>query len=502
VPAHFARACRLIGRVLPAPTLAYCLGRDGSATAKRDGQWLAGCSVPKRAAEQMFRKENWSARTLCLLVPTHGQQIAVILEKLGPTRALIVLQPCVQTLTDILASVDLTGPLVEGRLYFADDEAAVDRLFAANPGLAVPSQMVRTADADGEAVARAIAWAQPAFSRHAAEQGKRIHAAVTRPATTGPLLLVGGAFRLWNDVGQTLASVVGDVAGFRTLDTDRPTSAAEAYQIEQAAEATAILSDRPRPVWANVDRPWITWLTKPAIPAFNPTFSRDALLLTDGSWIAAARNTGWPANRVAVANWPSVSVQARPGAPLSLIADLPSLEVPADVAEWSVWQLSWEAMRDELTKNPFALGDDATKYVRRAPARLGLTADETYPVDRFVTDLVAPAYTLGIARWLAEKKVDFTLHGRGWQDEPALANHYKGPLNTRESFFSTLNSSAGLIESFFPGSHPVRAIAAPRVATFGRTSQRILQDIASIANVTPQINPASALSASLVRELL
>lgn len=506
MPAHFARACRLIGRVLPAPTLDYCLARDGSATAKRDGQWLAGCSVPKRAAELTFRRENWAGRSLCLLAPSHGQQIAVVLDKLGPTKALIVIQPDVQILADMLASVDLTEPLCAGRLFFAEDESSLAALFPANPGLAIPGQMARCCDADGETVARIIAWAQPVFSRLTGGQAKRINAAAQlaeKKIADQPLLLVGRAFRLWNDVGHTLAGTLGgDDSRFRLLDSDQPTQAAEAYQAEVAAMAPAVIADRPRPAWARADHPWLTWLTRPAIPPFRPEFPRDGLLLADGAWIAAARNAGWPAQRVAVANWPALAVEPKPGAPLALIADLPSLDVPPDVAEWSVWQLSWEAMREELTRNPFALGDDAAKYVRRAPARLGLTADENYPVDRLVKDVVAPAYTLGMARWLAEKKVAFTLHGHGWQNEAALADQFKGPISDRGAFITALNASGGLIDPFLSPAHAIRAITLPQIKTVGRTSQRVMQDIGSLATQTATSSTQSQLSVSAINSLL
>ena len=496
---RFARNCRALGLFLPLPTLDFCLGRDGSATAKRDGRFLAGCSVPKRAAEVMVRKENWKGRSLCLMVPTHAQQIAIVLDRLGPTRALIVVPASSADLADFLACVDFTAALAAGRLFFAEDEAALDRIFAAHPGLPIPAQMGRLPDVDPAEVARVTPWIQATLSRLTIEQGRRITAAMPAAQPTGWCVLAGQHFRTWADAGHGLAGVLNQTD---SIDTDRATSASEAMLAERTAAAEVVVTvDRPRPTWATSPSPWITWLTKPAVPAFNAAYPRDALLLTDGSWMAAARNAGWPTDRLAVAVWPAVALAHTPGAPLALIYDLPSLDTPTDIAESSGRQLVWEAISDELPRDPFAVGDDAAKYVRRAPARLGLEAVEDFPVDRYIDSLVGPAYVLGLAKWLVTQGVSFTIHGRGWEGETTLVGHLKGPLAGRDAFSDVVAQSGGLIDPFLPAAHPLRSTTAPRVATFGRTPQRILQDIKTIDRL-PITPPASPLTRTIIESLV
>ncbi|MDB5326568.1 MAG: hypothetical protein JWM57_2137 [Phycisphaerales bacterium] len=496
---RFARNCRALGISLPMPALDFCLGRDGSATAKRDGRFLAGCSVPRRAAEVMVRKESWKGRSLCLLVPTHAQQIAVVLDRLGPTRALIVVPSSPADLADFLACIDFTAALDAGRLFFAEDEAAVDRVFAAHPGLPVPAQMVRLPDVDTAEVARVTPWVQATLSRLTIDQGRRVSAAKPSATPAGWCVLAGRQFRPWADAGDTLAAACDQS---ETIDTDRATTASEAFLAERAAAAAVVVTaDRPRPKWATSASPWITWLTKSTVPPFNAAYPRDALLLTDGSWMAAARNAGWPANRLAVAGWPALALTHTPGAPLALIYDLPSLAVPEDIAESSGRQLVWEAIQDELPRDPFAVGEDAAKYIRRAPARLGLEAMEDFPVDRYIESLVGPAYVIGIAKWLAAQGVAFTIHGRGWEKETALADRLRGPLASREAFSDVVAASGGLIDPFLPAAHPLRSTTAPRVATFGSTPQRILQDIKTIDRL-PIAPPTSPLSRTIIESLV
>ena len=501
---RFRRNCSALGIDLPRPAVDFCTGVDGSDTAKRDGRFFAGCSVPRRAAELMVRKEIWKGRSLCLIVPTHGQQIAVVLERLGPTRALIVVPNAPDDLADFLTCVDFTAAIAAGRLLFASDADALEQLFVLHRGLAVPSQIVRLPDADATSVARVMPWAQATLSKLAGEHGQRLQAAANRRGTgvrsPRPAMLVGRQFRVWVDAGDTLASVGLDAS---VIDTDSPGAAADAFLAERAADAAAVITaNTPRPAWALSPRPWVTWLTRPKIPAFNSSFARDVLLLADSAWLSLAERAGWPAARLAVAGWPVQHHVPTPGGPLALIADLPSLETPADLEESSGLKLIWEAIRDELPRDPFAVGDDATAYVRRAPGRLGLAAMDELPVERFVADLVGPAYLLGVAKWLAGENIALTLHGNGWQHEAALTGAWRGPIDSRSDLARVAGAACGLVDAFIQTTHPVRALSLPRVSTFGRTAQRLREELATTRFVAPCQSIAQPLSSDAIGRLI
>ncbi|HEX8324214.1 MAG TPA: hypothetical protein VF595_09900 [Tepidisphaeraceae bacterium] len=489
---RFADNCAALGMTLTFPELDFAIARDGSLSAKRGGQWLAGCSVPRRAADVMLRNEHWKGRSLCLLTPTNGHQAAACLHRLGPTKALVVVVPSIDCLAEVLACCDFTAAIVAGRLHFAWDEASLRRVFADHPGLAVPQQMVRLPDVDPDAVAAAQAWTQNVLSPITGDHAVRMRSAARAEATTGRCILVGRHFRLWNDAGDTLARVCG--AGDVVLNADDPLHSAEAVLAERTAAAGSVLSDRARPTWATWDRPWITWLTRPTIPPYQPAFARDALLLADECWLPLARAAGWPVDRLTVARWPAEAITVTPGRPLALIADHPDLDPPADVRDLSGRLLVWEAIREELTRDPFALGDDPARYVERAPSRLNLPPAVDFPTGRFVDALVGPAFTVGIAGWLAAKGVPFTLHGRGWSGETTLSTYDRGPIADREAFHQIVASSGGVIDPFVTtAGHPVRSLAVPVLRAFGRTPQRVLQDVAAIQAgrlpVSPVLSP-------------
>lgn len=517
---RFDANLRALGLTLPMPTMHFCTARDGSPTAMRDGRWHAGCSVPRRAAEVMLRKETWPGRSLCLLTPTHGQQVAAVLDKLGPTKALVVIFASPDALADALACGDFAAAARAGRLHVACDEPSLRRVFAAHPGLPVPRQMVRLPDADPAAVAAAIAWTQPTLASVTADHAARIRvtatADISMAAEGPPVVLVGRHFGPWADSGNTLARVwAGDGADPNSIDaasidvdvvdTDRPHHAADAALAERTAAARFVVTaDRPRPAWATHAAPWVAWLTRPDIPSFNPAFPRDALLLADDEWLALARTAGWPSSRLAVARWPADTIVVTSGAPLALIAHRADLDPPADIAELSARQVVWEAIREELTTNPFALGEDPARYVDRAPARLNLPPAVDFPTQRFVDGIVGPAFTLGVANWLAKQHIPFTLHGRDWAKEPTLATHDRGPFADRAAFRAAVAASGGVVDPFATcAGHAIRSLGVPVLKTFGRTSQRVLQDVTAIrADRLPVNAVLSPLSRNAIEALI
>ncbi|MGC4030300.1 MAG: hypothetical protein QM754_00935 [Tepidisphaeraceae bacterium] len=322
---RFARACAIVGIARPFPDIETATALDGSSSAKRAGVWLAGCSVPRRAAELMIRNESWSARSLCVISPTHGQQLRVILDRLGPTRALVAVVPSQETLGDMLASVDLLADLDAGRLHLAWDEASLKAIFDRQPGLAVPQQMVRLPDTDADAAKAVITWTQAVLAPITVDHARRLAAAAQVQPTAGMCVIAGRSFGLWDDAGEALARTLGDAA-----DTDAPRLSSIAALAEHVAPFKTIIADRPRPSWLGGNRAWIHWLTTPAVPAYNAAFAGDGLLLADAGHRPAAEATGWPAGRIAVAGWPTYRLPFTPGALPALAFDVPSLEVPKD----------------------------------------------------------------------------------------------------------------------------------------------------------------------------
>ena len=542
---RFAANSRALGVDLPLPALTACVARDGSTTAKRDGHWLAGCSVPRLAAERMIRKENWPHRTLCLLTPTHGQQLVAVLSRLPKTNALIAVFASADALADALTCCDVAADASAGRVHVAWDETSLAAIFARHLGLAVPRQIVRLPDADPAASAVVMPWTQSTLTAVTAEQARRMTAITTANGTArfsgpvndvAPCVLVGRQFRLWHDGGDTLARLLaGDTSASATdsaacdrqaslpanvgrdcasahrpaalsysvVDTDLPLASADAFAAECVAGAAETIADRPRPAWATGPRPWIAWLTGDDVPPFRPAFADDALLLASPAAVAAAKSLGWPDDRVVTAGWPVQSLPHTPGRPLALLYDLPDLSPPADVAELSSRQVVWEAIRDELSRDPFALGDSAERYVRRAPARLGLPAADDFPVRRFIDAVVAPAFVVGVATWLAARGVAFTLHGSGWDTVESLADHTRGPVTDRESFEAVVADSGGVIDAFLSPAHPCRSLGVPVLDVFGHTPSRVLHDVTAISHgrgrVPIQLTP---LTTAMIRRLV
>src|SRR5262249_11797592 len=103
---------------LPAPHWIYA--RDGSLSVLNDlSSWWSGCSLPRRAAQEMLRKLAISATTACFLAPSHAQQVVVALQILKAEQALIVIVPELLELQIALHCHDFTADLARHRLWFA-----------------------------------------------------------------------------------------------------------------------------------------------------------------------------------------------------------------------------------------------------------------------------------------------------------------------------------------------------------------------------------------------
>jgi hypothetical protein len=458
-----------------APQLEWLTARDGSRTARdrATGALLGDCSVPRRAAEMMLRKLAVKGRVVCLLLPTHPHQIAVCLEKTDPTIGLIAIVHSRDTLATMQACCDDSSHTQ--RLFVAWDAASLRAIFDAHPGLPVPQQFIRLPVSDKPACDAAIVWTQQVFSEVTTIQNQRLERARSRSDSTGstPLVVVSRTFQLWDDAGDRLArSLAADV-----LDTDDATQCATAHVADRASCASAIITaDAGRadqPVLAGVGVPWISWITGARVPAFVRSSPRDGIVVADESLAQAAYNAGWPRDRVRVGR--DAPVVHRGGESLVIAIDLPSLEAPAEIVEYSSWRVVWDAIAKELIDHPHRLAGDIDGYLERSRRHFGVPPDD-FPRGVFVRQLVGPTYAIGIARWLVREGVPVSIHGRGWERVEGVVSHARGPVDSHESLEAILERSAGIVDVHVDAAHPSRRAGIPMLTTLGRTPQRVLQD--------------------------
>lgn len=473
--------------------ITFLRARDGSRTAKLAGKWLGGCSVPRRAAELMLRKLSVRGNVACLLLPTHAQQIVAALERMPHNAGLIVLATDAGFEPLARQCADLDPFLRVGRLFFAHDDASLRDVFDQHPGLPIPQQFIRLPVTRADLVDERIKAAQAIFSEVVQRQSAVRAAIAWERNSDRPCLLVSRRFRLWNDAGATLARCVdGDL-----IDLDDPRQTAPSYVATQASRCAALVTaDHARadqPDLLPAEQPWIAWITQPRVPRFVASSPRDGLLIADESLHAPARQAGWPDDRLAIAAPPRLHPIDPPARSLTLLADLPDLTPPPEVQEYSSWRVVWEAIRRELSENPHRVAGDLEGYLEKSRRHFGIPADN-FPHQLFIDRLIAPAYTLGIARWLRKQGLPVTVHGIGWDDPLATS-----AVNDRADFERVVHGSAGLVDPFLGTVHPVRSIGLPLLTTFGRTPQRILQDAHAL--LAGRISPAPALP-TLSRELV
>jgi hypothetical protein len=468
--------------------LQWTIARDGSRTGLVNGAWLGGCSVPKRSAELMLRNLVVTGRSVCLLLPTHPQQIAACLERIDPTIALIVLladasehsliEPCLG---------QLTQPLL-----VAWDRGSLAKVFADHPGLPIPRQFVRLPVAAAGLSDQTIAWAQQVFGEVAQQQSTRIASARsqwTSKPNARPLVCVSRSFKLWDDSGDGLARAIdADV-----IDVDDPARSAPAYLAEQAARASAIITANTgradQADFVHAKLPWISWLTTSHVPAYVAGSPADGLIVADRALVDLACQRGWPVDRVVLGGIePRV---AGAGSTLALIADVPDLSPPKQIEDFSSWRLVWEAIGKDLLNNPHRLAGDVEGYLEKSRRHFGVPADD-FPQWVFIDQLIAPAYLRGIGRWLIKEKLPVTIHGQGWSIGGVA------PVRSRTAFDDMMRNSVGLIDAFIAPVHPSRQIGLPAVKTLGKTPQRIAQDI---RNALAGANQADG-SLPTIREVL
>ena len=496
------------------PELEYVTARDGSLTAKRDGCWLAGCSVPQRASELVLRSLVHRSGTACLLAPTHAQQIVACLNISASNAGVIVLLSDASLLPELLCLHDFSENVVAGRLRFCDGMDALEALFDHEHGLTVPTQFVRTHLGDITAADVLIAPAQHIFSRVAARHTQRIAAASQLSVTTNDTRIVLTAplhFRLWDDVHDIITLIDATI-----IDLDNPTQSAPAFLAEQAAAHSAFVTvNTARAAWPtllNASKPWITLLTQSIksdneIPQFVHTSPRDGLMIFDPLHKDLARRAGWPDARVMLVSTPQRTVRAtvRHTGPVTIIADLPDTTPPESIKDMSSHRLVWEQALHELSRNPFALGQSARNYLDKLLTSRDIRGE--FPRDVLIDRIICGAYAIGLAHWAIEQQLPVAIYGNGWTNVPALESVLRGRITTRQAFGDAIDAASVLLNPFVAHtSHSISAVAArygvPMIRPLNMTASRTLNDIAAARNgrAAPATPTAPALTTALLRQ--
>lgn len=466
-----------------ADPLTWTFARDGSLTAlDADGRWWQACSVPLAAARAMLKTLDPQGRVACFLRPTLAAHLRVALEMLRPDQAVIAVMPDDRVLRVLMRCADFSETIASGRLWFARGEQWSDelaRIFRDQPGLATPSQFVRLPITPAGEIDRLVAAAQKIFAEVNAGRAAAIGSVREnwRPAPRPRRLcvLAPSTFRLWDDAGKVLAEAMiqslsdPDVEPLR-FDPDRPASSSVLALANAVAAADALITaDVARadaPAVAHPEMPWITWVTTPRVPSAQAAGPSDALLLADPAWRSAARDAGWPAEKLHVAGWPALArTAAKPaaGAGLAIVADTCRLDPPERLAEFSSHLLLWERIRSDLARDPFLVGDDPAQFLNRMMRQFGIPG-EAFDRRLFVDRLIVPAFQQGVARILLRENLPIRLHGHGWDRIDEFRPHAAGVVSSSRALRSIAREAAALIH-VWPGghAHPIDALGRPVV---------------------------------------
>ena len=469
----------------------WVYGRDGCLTGiDVGGEFVSGCSLPRRAGQEMLRKMHASG-VACYLCPAHAAQLEVALEMMGRQQAILAVMPDLREVAIALRCRDFSGDIASHRLFLAagtEWAAELGRILEEHPGLPLPQQFVRPPTLKEDDATALVSGAQRVFSvvaqRRAELRAKLLGVGAGASASVRRVCLLSPShFRLWDDAGVVLAEVLGgaDFAEWRRVDNDDPCSSGSLALAMACQECRAVVTVNSTRAELGEALPEhvrvISWLTLPCIPRFEAGMADDALLVADSRWVGMSRAAGWPAERVAEAGWPGGSVGDVHPAPggvgyLAIIADTFDITQTAREFEMSSHRLLWELIGQELWDDPFALGEDVEQYLKARMRRLSVQAEG---LDRrlFMDELMVPAYQQGLARALTGAKIPLRFFGRGWGELGEFAASYGGMVGNRAELRSAARSAAGLVHVWpTPWAHPMDALgrAVLRRGSMGRAA--------------------------------
>ncbi len=502
----------------------WVFARDKTLTALEEGgRWWSGCSLPRRAAEALLAKLEIKGAGGCFLAPAHAAQLRVALNAMRAEQAVIAIVPEMRDLALMLHCDNFSAEIAANRLWFAAGPAwnvGLRRLFDDRVGLATPSQFIRTAAADTELADSMIAAAQKVFSNVGTARALALQAMRHQPGPTPAVrrrlcVVAPSRFRLWNDIGHELLRIFEGQSDIEPVafDADDPACSSPMALVQAAGSCDAILtantSRTDLPGLLPETMPWLTWVTGDRVPSATLAGIDDHLIVADESVRQAAIRAGWAERRVHIGTWPALPVFAPPqqsgqrnGTPLAIIAGTVSLDTPKDLVEYSSHGLLWEAIREELIRNPFVL-TDAAAYLEDRMRRHSI-GQEAFPHTRFIDKLILPAYQQGLARTLVRAKVAVRLWGRGWDALAEFQPHAAGAVTTREQFRQIVADSTALID-LWPGvvGHPVHSTGA-RIIRPGRSADWFVREARSALSgrsATPAWS-APTIGADLIKTVL
>ena len=457
----------------------WIFGRDGYLTARQDERWWNGCSLPLRAARLMFAKMEVTGGVACFLNPQHPAQIRVALDRLEASKAIIVLLPDASWLRVALSCDDFSAEIASHRLCFAagaDWEAQLRQLLESNPGLATPMQFIRPIVADSSVHDGLVAPAQTIFNAENARRTQQISMLLERKSgrkfnRVG--VLAPSHFRLWDDAGAVLGAAITSSSeseiSVSLLDSDDPLRASTLALAELGAKCdvivTANIGRSDLPPLLSETTPWITWVTHSRIPAVPAHGSGDGLLLADPAMRQPALAAGWPSDRIGTASWPSLTIKTELKVPdtfssyLLMLSDTRPLDPPEKLREYSSHSLLWEAITDEIRRDPFVVSD-ARQYLD--DRRRGMQIDDgNFNASLFINHLILPAYAQSICRMLLEAGLAIQCWGRGWNELEEFREFACGPVVSRQQMLDLIEQSTALLHPWPAGLHPIDSTPRP-----------------------------------------
>jgi len=501
-----------------AADIEWVYARDGSLTAREGGRWHSGCSLPRRAALTMLAKTRQQGITGCFLAPTHAAQIEQALVRLDPQQAMIILQPDMRIVWIALHCCDFAADILAHRLWLATGENwthELARVLADNLGLPIPQQSLRTALLNDEQAAALMNSAQRVMSDESQRRAAMLReiCARSRPAASARLCIIGPSrFRLWSDEGAVLFNALGPDAQANQMtcirfDSDDPASSSPLALAMAGADCSAVVAaNLTRADLAAAlpdDLPLITWATRRPMPPFGGNHA-DGLLVADRAWIDEALAAQWAADRVAVAAWPTRGSEISPAQPpfLAIIADTIIIDTAPEF-DLSTHGLLWDAIRNELLRDPLALGSDIAAYLKSRMLALGIQ-EQGFDAANFIENLILPAYQQGLARMLISAGLPLKLHGHGWSGISDLAGNACGPIGSPAQLESACQSAAALVYTWPDrGPHPIDAFARPVIRPAGDRGALLDQARSALAG-KPQLpqTRADALSLSAISRMI
>jgi hypothetical protein len=418
------------------------------------------------------------------------------LERLKPEQAIVALLPRFEDLVLTLHCHVFSCDISAHRLWFiAGDNwpAQMAKLFEKNPGLPLPQQFIRTALLHEDASGPLIATAQKIFADELTRRGAvlsdlqqgRSSSFQKRITVAAPM-----RFRLWDDAGGVLQQIFQGRTdlGCTFIDFDDPAQVSPLALAQAAAESDAVLT-------ANLTRadcaqflhpqiPLISWLTTRPIPAFDSS-SRDLLLLPDVRLMEAAKQSGWPANRLFFVPWPQIAAPNSSDS-IAIIADTRPID-PSPAFDLSSHQLLWDLVRAEL-QAPIPISD-IRGYLLSRMKRLNIT-DHGLDQRRFIEELIIPAYQQSLASHLLKANIALKIFGEGWRGIGAFAPHAVGPISSREELKQAIANCAALLHAW-PGDHPhpIDTAGPPVIRLTSRGPSGLVAD-ARLARSGKLIKPA------------